>query len=113
MPPPFAPAPLSLVLDAGVLALDVEVEDCLMCEVLVVEMDEGAFGFTVVSAITSEVVVAAPLADSIEITWTVDEGVIVVVIAVLVAEVAVVSAIEDVLVSTVAVNEYDPSLLCP
>ena len=75
-------------------------------------MDEGAFGVTVVSAITSEVVIAAPLADSIEVTWTDDEGVIVVVIAVLVSEVTV-SAMEVVLVATVVVNEYDPPLLCP
>ena len=68
VPPPFAPAPLSLLLDTGVLALDVEVEETLTREVLVVERDEGAFGVTVVSAITSEVVVAAPLADSIVVT---------------------------------------------
>ena len=113
MPPPFAPAPLSLLLDVDGLALDVEVEGSLTCSVLVVEMDEAAIGVTVVSAITSEVVVAAPLADSIEVIWTVDEGVIVVVTAVLVAEVTVVSAMEVALVATVVVNEYDPPLLCP
>ncbi len=113
VPPPFAPAPLPLLLDADVLALDVEVEDCLTCEGLVVDMDDGAFGTTVVIAITSEVVVAAPLADRMEVTWTVDEGVNVVVIAMLVAEGTVVSAIADVLVAPVVPKEYDPPLLCP
>ena len=113
VPPPFAPALTSLLLDAAVLALDVEVEDCLTCEVLVVDIDEGAFGVTVVSAITSEVVVAAPLADSIEVAWAVNEGVTVVVIAVLVAEVTAVSATEEVLVAAAEVKGYDPALLCP
>lgn len=85
----------------------------MTCEVLAVDADEGALGVTVVSWITSEVVVAAPLADSIDVTWTIDEGVNVLVIAVLVAEVTVVSAMEDVLVATVVVKEYDPPLLCP
>ena len=112
MPPPFAPAPLSLLLEGDVLALAVEVEDCLTCEVMIVDMEEGTLGVTVVSSITSEVVVAAPLAESIEVIWTVDEGVSVVVIAVLVAEVTVVSAMEAVLVATGVVKEYDPPLLC-
>ena len=111
MPPPFAPAPLPLLLDADVLALDIEVENCLTCEVLVVDMDDGAFGITVVIAITSEVVVAAPLADRMEVIWTVDEGVNVVVVAMLVVEGTVVSAIGNVLIAHVVVMEYDSPLL--
>ena len=118
VPPPFAPPPLPLLLDADVLALDVEVEDCLTSEVLIVIMDDGAFGVTVVIAMMSEVVVAAPLADRMDVTWTVDEGVNVVVIAMLVVggtvvEGTVVSAVKDVLITTVVVKEYDPPLLCP
>lgn len=117
VPPPFAPPPLSLLPDADVLALDVEVEDCLTCEVLIVDIDDGALGVTVVIAITSDVVVAAPLADRMDVTWTVDEGVNVVVIAMLVVEGTVVvgtvvSTIRDVLIATVVVKEYDPPLLC-
>ena len=117
VPPPFDPSPLLLLLDADVLALDVEVEDCLTSEVLIVDMADGAFGVTVVIAITSEVVVAAPLADRMDVTWTVDEGVNVVVIAMLavegtVVEGTVVSAIGDVVVATVVVKKYNPPLLC-
>ena len=76
-------------------------------------MDDGAFGVTVVTAIMSEVVVAAPLADRMDVIWTVDEGVNVVVIAMFVVVGTVVSAIGDVLVANVVVKEYDPPLLCP
>lgn len=118
VPRPFPPPPLLLLLDADVLALDVEVEDCLTSEVLLVDTDDGAFGVTVVIAIMSEVVVAAPLADRIDVTCTVDEGVKVVVIAMLVVvgtvvEATVVLAVGDVLVAIVVVKEYDPPLLCP
>ena len=82
------------------------------------DMDNGAFGVTVVIATMSEVVVAAPLADRMDVIWTVDEGVNVVVIAMLVVvgtvvEGTVVSALGDVLVATVEVKEYDPPLLSP
>ena len=118
VPPPFPPPPLLLLLDVDVLALEVEVEDCLTSEVLLVDMDDGAFGLTVVTAIMSEVVVAAPLADRMDVIWTVDEGVNVVVIAMLlvvgtVVEGTVVSALGYVLIATVVVKEYDPPLLCP
>ena len=81
-------------------------------------MDDSAFGETVVTAIMSEVVVAAPLADRMDVIWTVDEGVNVVVIAMLVVvgtvvEGTVVSAIGDVLIAIAVVKEYDPPLLCP
>jgi len=97
VPPPFPPPPLPLLLEADVLALDVDVDDCLTSEVLMVDMDDGAFGVTVVIAITSEVVVAAPLAERMDVTCTVDEGVKVVVIAMLVV---VGTVVEGTVVST-------------
>ena len=103
VPPPFPPPPLPLLLEADVLALDVEVDDCLTSEFLTVDMDDGAFGVTVVIAIMSEVVVAAPLADRMDVTCTVDEGVKVVVIAihVVVGTVDEGIVVEDPVVSTV------------
>ena len=104
VPPPFPPPPLPLLLEADVLALDVDEEDCLTSEVLMVDMDDGAFGVTVVIAIMSEVVVAAPLAERMDVTCTVDEGVKVVVFAMLVVVGTVVegTVVEGTVVSTVA-----------
>ena len=99
VPPPFPPLPLPLLLEADVLALDVEVDDCLTSDVLMVDMDDGAFGVTVVTAIMSEVVVAAPLAERMDVTCTVDEGVKVVVIAILVV---VGTVVEGTVVSALA-----------
>ena len=67
VPPPFTPPPALLVLDADVLKLDIENVDSFVSDALVVERDECAFGITVVLSITSEVVVAAALADRIEV----------------------------------------------